>query len=155
MSKKYSDNLLDRLNYNNKQMIKHYNSLIRSKRGELLVENALPTIAGIGALASFIAILHMTPENFLTEESYETIYNWAITSGCAEALFALGIPIIRHKAHKNIRDEITDLKFRRDYLAGKYHTCVCNEEDDLSQKPILGCEQVGNLTEAPQTLIRK
>ena len=155
MSKKNSDNLFDRLAYNNKQIIKNYNSLIRSKRGELLVENALPTIAGIGALASFIVILHMTPENFLTEDSYETIYNWAITSGCAEALFALGIPFVRHKAHKTIRDEIIDLKFQRDYLAGKYQTCVCNESEDLAQNPIISCELTGDLIEAPQTLTRK
>ena len=148
MIKKYSENLFDRLVYNDKQIIKNYNLLIRSKEGQLLLETGLSALAGLGAIGSLITLCFMNPENYPTEQIYGTIYNSVLASGGVEALFALGIPFVRHKAHKTIRDEIID------YLAGKYETCVCNEAGFL-QNPIIGCEPTGDLTEAPQTLTRK
>ena len=83
------------------------------------------------------------------------IRNSIIAAMGAETIMAVGIPLLGHKYHKTLREEITDLKIKKAFLKGEYQTCVCNEEDDIYQKPIFGCELTGDLTEAPQTLIRK
>ncbi|MBQ4584001.1 MAG: hypothetical protein IJA94_03850 [Bacilli bacterium] len=155
MNKKNCDNLFEKLDYNNKQTIKYYNSLIRSERLMLILTYWIISVFGLSAVNAIFRYFNIEPETVITEELYETVKTYLLSLTAGNTLMAGTILFSTHKDRKACHQKIADLKLNKYFLEGKYKTCICNEAEDLSQKPNIGCEKVGNLTEAPQTLIRK
>lgn len=139
----------------NKNIIKYYNSEIRSARFRLALNYGITSLFGIGAVTTIFGYFNIEPETVITEELYETVKTYLLSLSACNTLMAGTILFGTHKDRKDCHQKIVDLKLNKDFLEGKYKTCVCNEGEDLSQTPIIGCNQIDDLTEAPQTLIRK